>query len=789
MATKIQIRRDTTSNWSSANPVLSSGELGINLTTGQFKIGDGSTAWNSLNYFIGYLAGGSLDDLSDVTITSAASGDFLRWNGTAWINDAVNLGSDTIGNYVSDVTAGTGVSVTHTPGEGSSPTIAIGQAVGTSDSPSFIGVTAGTVNLSGAGGNIRFEGVNVDGKATTLEFAEPTNTRQIFFPDAGGTVALLGTIALGTDTTGNYVSDVTAGTAISVSHTPGEGSSPSVSLNAELNDLNDVVVSGPEKYQTLAYDGAGWVQSYSPVVSYVRNAEATTLTVGTAVYLFGGTGDHASVKRADNSSDATSSKTIGLVGASITANNNGPVVTRGYVQGMDLSAYSEGDILWLGSNGAFTKTKPTAPNHLVFVGVVVRATNNGIIYVATQNGFEIDELHDVRITSKTSGDFLKYDGTNWVNDQINLGTDTVGNYVNDLTAGFGITVAHTPAEGSSPTVAVDTLAIATVSYVDSVAAGINWHEAVDVATIAPLPDSPTYSNGTAGVGATLTASANGLLTVDDLAVGSGDRVLVKNQANAVHNGIYVVTNPGTPAAAYVLTRASDTNNSVPGQVKAGDAVFVTSGGINANQGFILTTEGTGTNKAHILGTDNLSYTQFTGTANIVAGTGLSKSGNTLSLDADLNDLTNVDESNAYFNGAQGTLLFFNGTNWVATRNATYSQGVFANENSIGTSEPITGGVKGVTVTTDGVTVASLGSSGNYQTIIGVSGLEFYDTGTSVGGFTTSKIEFAVSGNSFEIKPPVSTSSSKEVLFQDKNGTVALTSDLRDLQVKFLMEVM
>lgn len=67
----------------------------------------------------------SLDDIGDVVITSAASGQFLKWNGTQWVNDAIDLGTDTTGNYVSGVTAGSGITVTHTPSEGSSPTIAV----------------------------------------------------------------------------------------------------------------------------------------------------------------------------------------------------------------------------------------------------------------------------------------------------------------------------------------------------------------------------------------------------------------------------------------------------------------------------------------------------------------------------------------------------------------------------------------------------------------------------------------------------------------------------------------
>jgi hypothetical protein len=229
------------------------------------------------------------------------------------------------------------------------------------------------------------------------------------------------------------------------------------SENADtLGGLTDVTITAAEEFQGLSYNGTQWVNSHIPVVSYVRNAEANTLTTGTAVYLFGGTGDHATVKRADNSSDATSSKTLGIVANPISASQNGPIVTRGYVDGVDLSVgYSTGDVLWLGKNGAFTKTKPTAPDHLVFIGVVVRATNNGIIYVATQNGYELEELHDVKLSNVASGDFLKYNGTLWINGPITLGTDTTGNYVATITGTANeITVTGSGSESAAVTLSL-----------------------------------------------------------------------------------------------------------------------------------------------------------------------------------------------------------------------------------------------------------------------------------------------------------------------------------------------
>jgi hypothetical protein len=224
-----------------------------------------------------------------------------------------------------------------------------------------------------------------------------------------------------------------------------------------LGGLTDVTLTSSEEFQSLVYNGTDWVNQYASTVSYVRNAEANTLTIGTVVYLFGGTGDHATVKRADNDSDVTSSKTVGLIAANIAASQNGPVITRGYVDGIDLSVgYASGDILWLGEDGGFTKTKPVAPEHLVFIGVVVRATNNGIVYVATQNGYELDELHDVAISNTlASGQFLKYNGSLWVNDVIDLGTDTAGNYIATIAGTANeITVTGSGSETAAVTISL-----------------------------------------------------------------------------------------------------------------------------------------------------------------------------------------------------------------------------------------------------------------------------------------------------------------------------------------------
>lgn len=129
----------------------------------------------------------------------------------------------------------------------------------------------------------------------------------------------------------------------------------------------------------------------------VRNIDGTDLLDGEVVYLFGSTGDVVSVKRASNTGEYSSTRTLGVVTEPIINNQNGFVTTHGLVGGIDLRDFEEGDVLWLGEEpGSLTNVKPTAPNHSVFIGIVVRNTASGILYVNPQNGYELNELHDVQ---------------------------------------------------------------------------------------------------------------------------------------------------------------------------------------------------------------------------------------------------------------------------------------------------------------------------------------------------------------------------------------------------------
>lgn len=173
-------------------------------------------------------------------------------------------------------------------------------------------------------------------------------------------------------------------------------------------------------------DGTTEVNIGQQMYAYVTNAESTTITAGQAVYLYQATGNRASVKLAYNTGDATSAKTLGLVTADIAAGATGFVTTQGVLSKLNTGAYAEGDTLYLGATaGSLTATKPKAPNHLVYIGVVERANNgNGQIYVRVQNGYELDEIHDVQINSPANGQTILYDASTslWKNANLTPGT-------------------------------------------------------------------------------------------------------------------------------------------------------------------------------------------------------------------------------------------------------------------------------------------------------------------------------------------------------------------------------
>jgi hypothetical protein len=241
----------------------------------------------------------------------------------------------------------------------------------------------------------------------------------------------------------------------------------------------------------------------------VTNAEAVTITKGQAVYLFSATGNRASVKLAFNTSDATSAKTFGVAAENITAGGTGLVRCVGVLDGLNLGTYAAGDTLYLGATaGTLTATKPYAPNHLVYVGLVERANNgNGQLYVRVQNGYELDEIHDVQINSGTlaNGQTILYDAATSLWKNANL---TAGTGVSVTNGASSVTIANTGVLSVSGTTGRTTSSGGTNPAID-LASGIVTAGTTGSSTLIPVITVDTYGRVTS---VTTAANPQGTVT-------------------------------------------------------------------------------------------------------------------------------------------------------------------------------------------------------------------------------------------------------------------------------------
>ena len=152
----------------------------------------------------------------------------------------------------------------------------------------------------------------------------------------------------------------------------------------------------------------------------VVNNTGSTVPEGAVVYINGSSGQEPTIALANAATEGASSKTIGVVThqGGIANAASGYICISGIMRGVDVGAYAAGTPLWLSNvAGVFTDTKPTPPDNGVFVGWVVKAGNAGSILVAIQNGYEVNELHDVLYTSLAADNILQRNSANtlWVN--------------------------------------------------------------------------------------------------------------------------------------------------------------------------------------------------------------------------------------------------------------------------------------------------------------------------------------------------------------------------------------
>lgn len=235
----------------------------------------------------------------------------------------------------------------------------------------------------------------------------------------------------------------------------------------------------------------------------VRNATGSTLTKGTLVYMSGATGQIPTVSKALATSDATSAQTLGMMTADLTNNTNGYVTIIGLITEIDTSAFADGAQLYLSGTtaGTYTSTKTYAPIHLVYVGVVEYShAIHGKIFVKVQNGYELDEIHNVSAQSPTTGQTIVYNSSTslWEKNTVSLTAGVNG----VLPVANGGTNLSTYTTGdiiyASATNTLTKLTAGTNGYVLTLASGV-----------------PTWAAATGGSGLpTQTGNANKFLKTD-----------------------------------------------------------------------------------------------------------------------------------------------------------------------------------------------------------------------------------------------------------------------------------
>ena len=193
-------------------------------------------------------------------------------------------------------------------------------------------------------------------------------------------------------------------------------------LDGKAASVHTHAIADVTGLQTLLDDANG-TKLNQATVKLVRKSTAGTITKGQVVYIVGSQGTHLTVELADADSEATAATTIGVAMGNITSTVEGYIIVQGFLDGLSnlpTATFTDGQALWLSStSGEWTTTRPTQPAHGVFLGWVVSASNgsSGRAYVKVINGQELEELHDVLITSPADDQVLTYEASSglWKN--------------------------------------------------------------------------------------------------------------------------------------------------------------------------------------------------------------------------------------------------------------------------------------------------------------------------------------------------------------------------------------
>ena len=629
----MQQRRGTAAQWVSTNsgngPILAAGEIGYESDTNKFKIGDGTNHWINLDYFID----------SDSTV-NPQFGSNIKFEGAT-----ANAFETTLA--VVDPTADRTITLPDATG---TVVLADGSGNITVSGDLTVSGTTTTINSTtiNATTGLVFEGATADAFETTLTVTDPTADRTLTLPDATGTVALTSDVnarlsKAGGQMTGNI--DLNLATKIINMPVPTADTDGASKVYVDTADALKAPLNSPTFTGTVTLP-SGTVTSAMIAEGTIVDSDISASAGIAQSKISGLTSDLAA--KLDSVTAGTTYQTVvsgvstteigyldGVTSAIQTQLDNKQVIVAGvstteigYLDGVTSAIQTQIDAKAPLASPTFTGTV-TLPSGTVTSAMIADGTIvvgdladgavtsakilDGTIVNADINVSAAIDWTKLGISSTVSSTEIGYvDGvTSAIQTQLDAKLALAGG-----TMTGALTLSGAPTSG---------LHAATKTYVDGLAAGINFHQPVVAATTGNL--AGTYNNGTSGVGATLTKASNGAIgTIDGATVAAGDRILLRAQTDTTENGIYTITAVGSVSVPWQITRATDADNNPSGELATGDFTFVTGGSTNIAKGFILSTTGTIT-----IGTTNITYSQFNASEAVTAGTNISKVGSTIAV--------------------------------------------------------------------------------------------------------------------------------------------------------------